>query len=323
METVIKPRSANVTANGTSNPSMVRVSPEMATQWLETMQYEHQRSVRQEHVDYLAEEMRRGRFISGTQIHVVEWGDRRVIVDGQHRLWAVVESKTTQQFSVLRTKAERKEDVAWIYGNTDIGMRRTGTHLLGALELDVEVGCSKTEVRYVHGAINFMFSGCLRNKHPTYTLHRDDAVRHIRTYAPFVREYLEIIKGCEKHINRTALRSASLAVALLSLRFTKPCAEKRGDPSVVEFWKGAIFDDGLSLGDPRKLANRHLLNTQISGNGSDSSRSDVISAAYACRYLTSCLGAWMERRELTRTMVRDAHAPFRLYGVPNDVDQWW
>lgn len=59
------------------------------------------------------------------------------------------------------------------------------------------------------------------------------------------------------------MRVASLSIVLLSLRFSAPKAEAQGDPSVDEFWRGVIFDDGIQIGDPRKLANRHLLTTAM------------------------------------------------------------
>ncbi len=323
MESIIKPRTATSTStpNGTTNPSMARVSPDMATQWLETMQYEHQRSVRQEHVEYLAEEMRRGRFVQGTQIHVVQWEDQRVIVDGQHRLWAIVESGIAQHFSILRTKVERKEDIAWIYGNTDIGMRRTGTHLLGALELDTETGCTKTEIRHLNGAISFMATGCLRNSHGPLAIHKDDMVRFIRLYAPFGRAYFKALDGCGDLLTKRSSRAATLGIALLTWRFAKPVAESHGEPSVEDFWKGAVFDDGVQIGDPRKMVNRHLL-TVLVGSGGAAVAGDVVSSAYSARLIASCFNAYMERRTLTKAMVRDAQSPLRLHGVPNDVEQW-
>jgi len=298
------------------------MTPAMATFWLETMQYEHQRNVRQEHVEFLAEEMRRGRFIQGTQIHVVVCDGKHSIVDGQHRLWAVILSETKQQFTVLTTHVARKEEIAWIYGNTDIGMRRTGAHLLGAMELDVEIGCTKTQIRYLSGAINFMSTGCLRNPNSSQALHKDDMVRWIRLYAPYARDYFKLMEKSDRHLNRSLFRSSTLSMALLTLRFADPLAKVRKEPSVIDFWRGAAFDDGIQVGDPRKFVNRHLMTASVISSVTDAT-GDIVSIAYSARYIAGCFNAYMEGRAMKQPKVSDPRSVLRIHGVPADMAQWW
>lgn len=319
MDTIIKPRSATTTPNGTANPTMMRVTSEQATQWLE-LAYEHQRPVRQHHVEFLAEEMRRDQFIQGTQIRFVSFDGRRILIDGQHRLWAIVMSGKPQYFSVLITRSESKEDVAWLYGNTDIGMRRTGAHLLGAMELDTETGFTQRQLRYLTSAISFMKVGCTRAL--KVSIHRDEIVKGIRVYVPFAREYFKALDGAPREINSGAYRSSTLSIALLSFRYTQPYSEKRGAPLVEDFWQGVIHDDGIKVGDPRKIANRHLLYVRVLNNGSNVA-GDAVSAGYASRYLVSCMNAYVEGRNLQKAIVSDVNAPLKLHGVPSDPDQWW
>lgn len=314
---------AETSLNGTTNPAMVRVTPELAMQWLETMKYEHQRGVRQARVEFLAEEMRRERFVQGTQIRFVSLGNQRMLVDGQHRLWAVVMCEVPQYFSVLTTRAESKDEVAWIYGNIDIGMKRVGADLYGALDLTNELRIAKTGISALGAAVNFMNSGCIRTVGGANVIHRDDTVRYMRIYAPYMREYLTLTDKCELYIRKAVLRAATLSIALLTLRFSKQRAESRGDPSVDEFWRGAIFDSGIEVGDPRKVANRHLLNAGMLGGSSSSPKATTTTASASCRVLANCFNAYMARRELTFTRVSDNRAPLNLYGVPNDPALWW
>lgn len=310
--------------NGTVNPTMLTVTPEIAARWLETMLYEHQRPIRQSHVEFLAEEMRRGRFIQGLQIHVVEFGDTHVIVDGYHRLWAIIESGSPQRVAVLHTKVSRKEEIAWIYGNTDIGMRRTGAHLLGALELSGELQCTSTEIRQLSGAIPFMQSGCVRSAHTQTKYHKDELVRDMRLYAPYARMHFALLDKAGDTIAKRANRSSSLAIALLTWRYAHPFAESRGDPSIAEFWRGAFFDDGVPIGDPRKLVYRHLIGVLVTASGArGTGNGDVVTTGYAARYIVACFNAYMERRTLIKTVVRDAAAPLRMYGTPSDHTQWF
>jgi len=310
-----------LTMNGQTGVSTQTITPEVATEWLEAMVYKHQRAIRQTHVEFLAEEMRRGNFVQGTQIRVVLYRDRQYLVDGQHRLWAIVLSGAAQVFSVLRTYARSEEEIAWMYGNIDVGLRRTGSDLFGALELDEEFQLSKTNISSLNAAINFMSSGCVRNGAPM--LHRDDAVRCMRIYAPYMREYIELAASCdERRIRKPATRAATLSIALLTFRFAAPRAESRGDPSVPEFWRGVIFDDGIQIGDPRKVANRHLLSAGMAGGASADYKPFSVSPAYSSRFIGNCFNAHMERRQLKMTKVFDVRAPLDLYGVPRDPSQW-
>lgn len=309
--------------NGTTNPTMMRVTPDMAAQWLDRMKYQHQRVIRQHHVEYLAEEMRRGRFLQGTLIHFVSLGGEQSLVDGQHRLWAVVTSGIPQSFTVLVTPVDSDEDAAWIYGNTDIGMKRVGADLYGALDLSSEFDISKRAVSDLSAAIGFMNSGCIRTMGGSNILHRDDLVQRMRLYVPYMREYILLVENAEQYIRRAVFRTATLSTALLTLRFSKQRSEIRGDPSVTEFWRGAIFDDGIAVGDPRKVANRHLLNSGMLGGATSAPRTTIITASVSCRTLVNCFNAYMERRSLTFTRVPDHRAPLNLYGTPNDPAQWF
>lgn len=319
---IIKPKSTESTPNGTPNPAMMRVTADMATQWLETMKYDHQRSIRQRHVEFLADEMRRERFIQGTQIRFVSLGGQRMLVDGQHRLWAVVTSEIPQYFSVLTTRVENKEEAAWIYGNTDVGMRRTGSDLHGALDLENEFRITKTQLAAFSASIIYMTAGCLRINKSIVT-HRDDIVRLMRLYAPFARQYFDLTIDCEKRVGISLRRAATMGVGLLTMRFSLPYAESRGDPSVAAFWTGAIFDNGIQIGDARKLVNRHLQNARIISTFAQPPGSSIVTADYSSRYIAVCFNAYMGRRDLKHGKVLDAKSPLNLYGVPDEVEKWW
>lgn len=306
---------------GGLTPFVQRITPVEAGQWLETMKYNHQRAIRKHHVEALAEEMRYGRFVQGTQIRIASYGGRMMLVDGQHRLAAVELSGLSQTFTVLEVVAESEDEVAWMYGYTDIGMRRTAGDLYSALGLAEELNLSKRDVDNLSAAIIFMTSGCMRNKSGVNAPHRDEIVTHMRFYAEYMREYVDLLQECERRMRNAATRAASLSIVLLSLRFSKPRAESRGDPSVVEFWRGVVFDDGIQIGDARKIANRHLLNSSMI-NGI-TSFGNATTPAYSSRLLVRCFHAYMERRDTKQVKVLDAQAPLHMYGVPIDPQKWW
>ena len=300
---------------------VTEITPETAAEWIEGMQYKYQRPFRKHHVGYLAEEMRRGNFVQGTLVRVATYQGRQLLIDGQHRLRAVVESNMPQVFTVLEVQSDTEDDVAWQYGNTDIGMRRTASDLYSALELTEEFGLTKTDVNYLSSALMFMSDGCIRIDGTSKSFHRDDIVARMRIYAPCMREYVALIAGGEHRMRVAAMRGATLSIALLTLRFSTSLAERRGDPSVPDFWRGVVFDDGIQIGDPRKVANRHLLNTAMNNNSTRASH--ITTPPYSARFITNCFNAYAKRRELLLTRVLDSRAPLNLYGVPSDPSLWW
>lgn len=68
------------------------ITPEIAAKWL-TTNSENQRSVTKTHKDHLAKEMAGGNWILTGETIIFDWFDR--LIEGQHRLYAVIDSKTT------------------------------------------------------------------------------------------------------------------------------------------------------------------------------------------------------------------------------------
>lgn len=77
---------------------IVQVTPDTAVAWLEANT--HNRDVRQTTVDQIAGEMSAGRWAFNGE--PIQFDHNGVLLNGQHRLWAVVQSGTTQQFLVVR-----------------------------------------------------------------------------------------------------------------------------------------------------------------------------------------------------------------------------
>ncbi len=94
---------------------MVNITPKMAEQWLNTNT--SNRSLRAGVVEQYAADMKAGNWTQCTApICFYDDGD---LADGQHRLYAVVESQTTQRFMVMRGLS--REDGL----NIDTGLGRT------------------------------------------------------------------------------------------------------------------------------------------------------------------------------------------------------
>jgi len=298
-------------------PQMVVVLPQLAEAWLNTTKYIDQRGLSQKRVDHLAEEMKHGTFSSGTMIRFVSFNGEWFLIDGQHRLWAVLLSDQPQSFVVLVTKVQSEEEIAWLYGNTDIGKARSTHELFGPLHLAENFRITPTDVDALASAVNFMANGCIVYRF--LGMPREQLLTRMRLYAPFAFEYVGLLAGCRRSFRSAALRTPSFSVALLTLRYDHDNVD---DTNAMAFWHGAITDDGLLVGDPRKLVNRHLLTTKLSSKRT-SEGITIVTPIYSARFLASCYNAYMGGRELRVARIKDDATPLRVHGVPVDAELWW
>jgi hypothetical protein len=106
---------------------VIEVTPEMAFKWLEGNT--HNRPVIQAHVERLAREIRAGRWHPTHQ--GIAFDTNGLLIDGQHRLWAIVEAKIPVSIRVFYN--EPPENVIVL----DCGQRRSN---LDVLNIVGEVG---------------------------------------------------------------------------------------------------------------------------------------------------------------------------------------
>ncbi len=298
----------NPTFSVTSN--IKRVTPQMAEAWLKQNRYERQRNVRPRHVEFLAEEMRRGNFRQGTQIHFAEHEGCLHLVNGQHTLSAIVKSGIPQVLDICQTE----EDPSIAYYRHDNGLKRTSADMFSSMCIPQEFGLTNTQTNALGAAVRFIeynFHRDFSRSGKEMPVHPDDQLRLIREYGEYAETYFDIAVGRPKHMRHSIERSATLAVALVTLRYAYPTM---GD-MVTDFWKGAIFDDGLSAKDPRKAANVHLLTTGMGGGGQGYTI-QTKTPEYSSRYIANCWNAWVDKREIGWTKVMDQHVPIIIRGTP-------
>ena len=312
--------------HGNIRATVEEVTPELASIYLQILEYGGQRKVRQAHVERLSNEMRRGTFRPGTMIETMAFGGREYLINGQHRLHAVIESGTTQVFTIQQTVVNSMEEIAFAYGRTDIGLKRTSGDMYSALDLAGRLHLPSRAITDLSGAIGFMIGGFTRTGFMAGmagAVPPETIIDRMALYAPHMITYWDIAANCQRSIRAGAFRAATLSVALLTLRFTAPQATEKQLPSVADFWAGVIHDDGITATDPRKFAMRHIRDTTMSMNGRATSGRIVVGPAYSCRYLASCFKAYMEGRQVRLVKVLDEAAPFEVYGAPIDQEKWW
>lgn len=295
------------------------IGPQEAAQMLETMKYEHQRTVSRRHVALLASEMEAGRFVGATTIRIAFLGDKAYLIDGQHRLSAIVASKKPQIFTVIEENAPSGDYIAWAYGNLDTGRGRAPSDLYRPMGLHEQLDLTTTQVNSMAAAVDILIGGMSRVR-PELRANKAERMRVIALYAPYMREFSALISGSPKSVARSLNRGYVIAVAMVSLRWRIDNKDKGA--STALFWRGAATDDRLAAKDPRKVVHRHLSSTTMRGDTMRGSGLSVVSSSEGARYIAFCYNAYMKGQERSQTKVPDPSAPFNMIGVPSDPQTW-
>lgn len=95
---MVKAKKTHKATAPTTTSETILVGPELAAKWLESNHHLN-RNIIKESVAQFVRDMLNGRWIPGTQIRFSKDG---TLIDGQHRLRAIIESGTAQEFVVTR-----------------------------------------------------------------------------------------------------------------------------------------------------------------------------------------------------------------------------
>jgi hypothetical protein len=104
---------------------LVTVDVATATEYTGKYAFKRQRDIRQRHVNSLASKMRNGTFLPWTQLYFCELPDGSLqLVDGYHRLNAVIQSGITVPFVRTIHKVSNAEEVGKAYSRIDLQLGR-------------------------------------------------------------------------------------------------------------------------------------------------------------------------------------------------------
>lgn len=286
------------------------VSSEQAMLWLASDKYAHQRSLKQDHVSFLADEMRQEAFKQDTVIEFCSVNGTEWLTDGQHRLTAVVVSGIPQRFVIVRRPMLDEEAIALDYTRTDKGKPRTIIEDYKTLDLSTELGLTFTQIEKLGGAVQFInarFSQRKRSK-----MHSKPRLALMREYAEPAELFFDDVEGAPQALRHRLDRRATLGVALVTYRYSIGEFGKK----VAEFWRGLALDDGLRSTDPRKLAIRHITEIGMTGGGSPSARS--VTPAYSSRFIARCFNLFVSGENAKMIKVMDSTQPILILGSPFD-----
>ena len=289
--------------NGIIKEGRIGIEPELAARILSETNYDGQRRIDHSQVDTYAEMMRRGLWLQGGQIAFGRLAEVLHLVNGQHRLSAVVAAGEVQEFQVLITECREVDDLRNLYWRFDAVMKpRTLQQILNASGMAGSNHLSKTMTTAVYRAIAFitndMRSPVTGSGHKTPVENRiiDARLAACEPWWEPARKYESMIAGAQ-HGLRAKLHAASIvAIALVTIKHQPKLA--------AEFWEGIARNDGLRKGDPRHTLINWLLTTHDKGSGEG--------------YIAACAAAWNAfygKRVLT--YLRPT-TPAKINGTPFD-----
>jgi len=199
------------------------------------------------HIDSLAEQMRRGLWLSKTQIDFARVGSQLVLVNGHHRMHAQAAAGIDIVWSVVIHECASQEEVAQLYWKFDTTLRkRTRANIVNGIGLAGELGISSQVAASLWSCAQTIALGMRFHVHMRdgAGILPDERLMVCRDYAQEARFYQDATKKAIPPVRRKMMQASLMAVALVTLKHQPSKAQ--------EFWVGFCEDDGLAKGDPRK-----------------------------------------------------------------------
>lgn len=232
------------------------VSPDQATIWIENNLYARQRALREHRVQELAHLMSRGMFLEGSSITFGILNNRLHLVNGQHTLNAIVRFGQPVELNVQYYTVADEDELATLYTTQDCQLPRSARDNILAHDLPTKFNLNTSNISKFRSGVNMIAnefeSGSSRYKAAPGSRSFSIGRENMEDWLPEAQIYFnEILIGDVPQANYHSFRNATVvAVALLTLRHQPVVAR--------EFWRGAVMDDGLRTGDPRRTLLMHL-----------------------------------------------------------------
>lgn len=227
----------------------VVVDADLARFILENHNYKAQRNIKPYQVRRLAVQMKNGEFTPGSQMTFAVLPDGSAhLVNGQHRLKAIIEVDTQVEFQIRINEAADEAELSRLYYREDYtSAPRTANDVAKALDLAGTYKVSKTvaSAAFMCGVIIADGLRAAGGRYEDETLNTADGRKAaIEPYWPQVRRYDEIVNKADAQLRRKLIVASVMAVALVTL--------KHQPEKAIPFWTGVAENNGLRKGDPRR-----------------------------------------------------------------------
>lgn len=285
------------------------VSPSQAQHWLEKCNYPYNRPISRSQVNILKLAISKGHFNEGSAIHFGVLGGKDYLLDGQHRLTAIVETGVSQPMTIIYGQVETFDQMAHIYARFDRHMKRTAGDTYAAFNLGGITQLQRRQMTKADSAIRLIMSGfsfSAKDKGKFYT--DFEVMDKIKYYQGHIRNYYELIAGCREKLRDAMLRRSTMAIALVTLdEATRYIPSSR----VYEFWQRVADGDKLERDDPRASLRDKLLVTRISG-GDNRGQTQQLSLIDACKIVAIAWNSYIDGKHLSRFVIPDGAISIKL-----------
>ena len=258
--------------DGMISEGRIFVTPQLARQILAQSNYLGQRSVSMPHVAKLASQMQNGAWMPGSQIAFGQIGDKVTLVNGQHRLTAVIEYGRPIEFQFMIVQVPDEAQLNKLYYSFDAVQRsRSAEVIMKSTGIPDALGITATVARgaYVAGGIIEMGFHAIQGVNRAPELGTPDGrMKAIEPWWSYVMVYNDIlVASTERQLKRKMADAPYMAVALVTLKHQPPKARS--------FWAAVAANDGLRKGSPERT-----LVDAITGRSKGVQQEGIIAAAH-------------------------------------------
>lgn len=279
---------------------MEAIDPARAAEILATSPT-YQRPLRVKHVESLAAQMTRDEF-GMTMIQMGVRNGCEHLIDGHHRLSALIESGKTIPFLVWRRPFASDPAMEQAYTQIDGGIRRSKADIQRVIKLDEMIGVPLRVIKAATTAVGIIASN-FDNTAMGNTWKRMEkygiVTRQQQAESPFlfskeIYAYWRICNIASNQLFSRLLNPAVMAVGLVCFRFQPEKAES--------LWNEVSMADGLRRGSPAWYMTEGIQDSKTIGT--------------MTRYIASCWNAHYEVREMGKTITPHVTLPITIGGTP-------
>lgn len=258
-------------------------SPELAKELLEK-NYIKNRPIRPSQVNYLASEMKAGRFSPAGNICVAMLNGSMALINGQHTLTAIVKSGIPQTLTFQRHFMNTEEEVQELYSRYDINIKKTLQNTIVMMGMDKQLGLKVKDVMNISGGVQYLLQQWESGKRKNKTSFEDMA-KLCRVWEPQYTNYLSNVPQGDAVVSKRVSNKQVMAVVLLTFKYQPEKA--------LDFWTGVLTDKDQAHDDPRKTLHRYLWKTSTSRT-KNNSHANVVSKYDMFCAVVKCWNKWYD-----------------------------
>lgn len=298
-----KPPSRATSASIHLREGRLTITPDDANHIVTTMNYTGQRNVNNGRVELFADAMKHGDWADGMQINFARLDGRLILVNGQHRLHAVVRANISLEFVITIHECETEDEVGKLYYRFDknLGIRTMADAIRSTGAASKHDMCSDRDAYCVTAAVKVIaanFRALAGNDKARYLANPDRLFAAANPWWDEGRTYLSLVNAADGKLKKRLMRQGVMAVGMMTVANQLDCART--------FWQGVAEDDGLSKRDPRHALVRYLREELNSFDNR---------LVHQMRGAAACWNAFYENRDLLLVRI-DVDKQLVIKGTP-------